>query len=90
MKIAAMEQPTAIPTIAPLPRPDEFASLLPVVAVSEVPIAVGTGELVRVVLVLEAVVVVPTGLDEEGAVRILAMRFPSPRLQQVVLSGPQQ
>ena len=96
MKIAAIEQPTAIPTIAPLLRPDELASLLLLVAVSEVPIAAGTRELVGVILVLDIIVLVPTELvdiielDEEGAMRILAMCFPSPRLQQVVLSGPQQ
>jgi hypothetical protein len=82
MKKAAMKQPTAIPTIASLLRPDELASLLLLVAVSELPFAVGTGELVGVILVLNAVVVVPIDLvdiielDEEGAVRILAMCFP--------------
>ena len=131
MKIAAMEQPTAIPTIAPLLRPDEVASLVVVVAVSEVPIAVGTGELVGVIFVLDATILVPTelvdvielddiielvdvielddvveldnviGVDDvvelddtikldEGAMRILAICFPSPRLQQVTLSAPQQ
>ncbi len=90
MTIAAMEQPTAIPTTAPLLRPDELASLLLLLAVSELPFAVGTGELVGVILVLNAVVVDIVELDEEEAARTLAMCFPSPRLQQVKFCGPQQ
>ena len=83
MMIAAMEQPNAIPMIASLLRPDELASLLLLpVAVSEVLIAGRAGELVGAIPVLDAVVVVPIELvdiielDEEGAVRILAMYSP--------------
>ena len=95
IKIAAMEQPTPIPAMAPLLRPDE-PTLLLLLAVSELPIAVGTGESFGALLVLNAVVPVPVDvvdiieLVEEGAARMLAICFPSPSLQQVVLSGPQQ
>ena len=62
IKTAAMEQPTAIPTIAPVLNPDELASLLLLLAVLGGPMAVGTGVLAGVVLVLGVIVVVPAEL----------------------------
>ncbi len=84
-----MMQPTTIPAIAPLLIVDELELLL-------LPVAVGVVELVETVLLLDIKVVLAvddvdvTELVEEGAWRMLAICFPSPRSQQVELFGPQQ
>ena len=74
-----IEEPTAIPAVAPLLRPDDL-SLLPLVV--EALVGVTAGSVGRTVVVLD--------VEEGMGSKMSTMHAPRPELQQVVLSEPQQ
>ena len=89
-----MEEPTAIPAIAPLLGPDDFAwlSVLAEGLLGGMEDRDSTAAVLRAVVLKAAVldVVAPVELDEAKAVRKTGICRPRFSLQQVVLSGPQQ
>lgn len=90
MATPTREQLTAIPMVAFLSSPDQFPLLGAAVAVPA--LVVVTGAAVGVGIIFDLIVVLTelVELVERGASRMLAIRTPRPRLQQVVLSGLQQ